>query len=126
MMDPEQYITYTTDDFILDEDFREIVRESDFTKRLKELFEALPEKKQEINLAIQILRGLYSGKHQQTDPRKQELWQQILRKQKKKVRLLYFRIAASLLLLISIGSGVYYFSVYQPNDRTDVINENPS
>jgi hypothetical protein len=125
-MDPEQYITYTTDDFILDEDFREIVRESDFTKRLKELLEALPGKKQEINLAYKIIRGLHSGKYQQTDPRKQELWQQILRKQKKKVRLLYFRIAASLLLLISIGSGVYYFSAYQPNDRTDVINENPS
>ena len=38
-MDQERFITYTTDDFILDEDFREIVRESASTDRLKELLE---------------------------------------------------------------------------------------
>ena len=105
-MNKEFFNMYTVDDFILDEDFREIVRESGSTDRLKELLESLPEKQHEINLAIQVLRGLHVEKFQQTDKRKQMLWQQIIQSQMRKIRFFYLRYAASLLLLIGIGSAV--------------------
>jgi transmembrane sensor len=123
-MDKEPYNTYTTDDFILDEDFRKIVRESGSNDRLKELLKALPDKKQEINLSVQILCGMHSELYHQSEPRKKELWTKIIQGQKKQVRLLYFRYAASILLLIGIGSGVFYLSTQKPADVV-VANEPP-
>ena len=76
-MDLENFRLYTTDDFILDEEFREIVRESDSIDQLKELLESLPEKRNEINLAVEVLRGLKVKAFQQSDLRKRELWQLI-------------------------------------------------
>jgi transmembrane sensor len=107
-MNLENFKLYTADDFILDEEFRDIVRESDTTDQLKELLESLPEKRIEINLAIQVLHGLQVKKFQQPEQRKKELWQFIHQSQKSKVRFLYFRVAASLLLLLGIGSAIYY------------------
>lgn len=125
-MNPEHFKIYTTDDFILDEAFREIVKNSGLNDQLKELLENLPEKKDEINLAAQILRGLHTEKFQQADNKKQELWQQIIQKQKRRVRLPYFRYAASLLLLIGIGSSVFYLATQKQVDEVIVANEPPS
>ena len=60
----ENFKLYSTDDFILDDDFREMVRESDSNNRLKELLERIPEKRREINLAAQIIRGLHPNPFQ--------------------------------------------------------------
>lgn len=125
-MNLEYFKTYTTDDLILDEDFRKIVRESSSDNRLKELLENLPEKREEINLAVQILRGLHSKSIHQTNKRKEELWQQILRQQKRQIRLPhYFKLAASFLLLIGIGSAVLYLTTYKHTEKV-VVSERPS
>ena len=113
---------YTTDDFVLDEDFREIVKESDSTDTLKKLLESLPERRREINLAVQIIRGLHVDKFQQSDKRKQELWQQIISSQNRQVRYLFFKVAASLLLLLGIGSSAFYFNTRLPIDNVIVAN----
>ncbi len=126
-MNLEYFKTYTTDDLILDEDFREIVRESSSDNRLKELLENLPEKREEINLAVQILRGLHSKNIHQANKRKEELWQQILRQQKKRIRLpFYLKLAASFFLLIGIGSAVLYLTTYKQSEKIIVSNEPPS
>lgn len=116
-MNPENFSLYTADDFIHDEDFREIVRESGRNDQLKELLESLPEKRIEINLAIQVIHGLQVEKFQQSDLRKRELWQMIQQSQKSKVRFLYFRVAASLLLLLGLGSAIYYNTLPKQMDK---------
>lgn len=112
-MNLEHLKTYTTDDFILDDDFRKIVQVGE-NDQLEQLLESLPEKKQEIKLAIQVLRGMQAGKFHQDKHRKLEFWQQILHKQKKEIRLSYFRYAAAILLLVGIGSGILYLANQQP------------
>jgi hypothetical protein len=54
----ENFKSFTTEEFVHDEYFREIVRESGSTNRLNQLLEDLPEKQHEINVAIQIISGL--------------------------------------------------------------------
>lgn len=112
-MNLEHFKAFTTDDFMLDDDFRKIVHEG-ANDQLDQLLESLPEKQQEIKLAIQILRGMQAGQFRQDKHQKLELWQQILQKQKKEIRLLYFRYAAAILLLMGIGSSILYLSNQQP------------
>ena len=116
-MNKEIFNLYTIDDFVLDEDFRQIVRESDNNDSLKELLEELPEKSLEIKKAVQVLRGLHVKKFQQHIQRKNELWQLIPQTQKKQIRLRYFRVAASFLFLIGIGSSIFYFTSNRQADK---------
>jgi len=127
MINREHFIAFTTDDFILDEEFREIVREDGLNTRLNELLEIMPDKVDEINLAVKILCGLRSKGIHQTNTRKQELWQQILQKQKRQILISnYLKIAASFLLLIGMGSSVYYFRYQKRVDQVIVLNAMPS
>jgi len=115
--------TYTTDDFILDDDFRKIVRESGSTEQLKELLESLPEKEEEINKAVQILQALQVEKFQQPYQRKRELWEDIIQTQKRSGIFRYFRYAASLLLLVGIGSAIFYTVNHNSSKEIIVANE---
>uniref|UniRef100_UPI003216DDAB FecR family protein n=1 Tax=uncultured Draconibacterium sp. TaxID=1573823 RepID=UPI003216DDAB len=127
MIDPKKYITYSTDDFILDEDFRKLVRNSDSNIQLNKFQESLPEKKEEIILAIQILQGLEAGKFHQPEHRKRELWHRIIRKNEKQYYLKYFKYVASILILISVGSVVLYLSTQErlsENVVSNVISSN--
>jgi transmembrane sensor len=106
-MDFEHFKLFTADDFVLDDDFRQMVREG-ANDQIKEIEKRYPEKQNDISLAVKILRGFESGSFHQDPARKKDLWNQIHQTQKKKNRLLYFRYAASLLLLIGIGASVLY------------------
>ena len=121
-MNPEHLNTYTTDDFILDEGFRKIIQHTDSNNKLDNLLTAFPEKKNEIDLAAQILKGLKPAEFHQEEDRQQELWQQILHQQKKQVRRLYFRYAASVLLLVGIGSAAYYFATQKQEAKVVAID----
>lgn len=125
-MDQKKYSTYTTDDFILDDDFVEMVKKSRSNDQLAELLEHLPEKKDEINLAARIVRGMYAGKFQQAEHKKHESWQQILHEQTKTIRLSYLKYAAAFLLLVGIGSSVLYLSIQRPDNLAIVETENSS
>ncbi len=108
-MNLENFKTYTTDDFILDEEFRKIIQESQ-TDGLGELMKTLPEKSRDMKLAAKILREMRPRMFHQPEDRQKELWQQILREQKNKIRILYFSYAASFLLLVGIGSAIFFLS----------------
>ncbi|MCX6222890.1 MAG: FecR family protein [Bacteroidia bacterium] len=125
-MNLEHFKLYTTDDFIFDDDFRKIVQESGHSDRLKVLLENLPEKRNEINIAVHVLRGLHVERFHQPYQRKKDLWHQILQAQKKQVRFMYFRYAASLLLLIGVGSAVLYIAAKKNVDKVIVANNPPS
>jgi len=122
-MNQKNFHLYSTDDFILDEDFRKIVKESGFSDRLKELLERLPEKKYEINLAVKILQSLQVEDFQQISQRKAELWDNIIQEQKRKVRFFYLRVAASLLLFLGIGSALFYIANPKIKKEIAIVNE---
>jgi transmembrane sensor len=108
-MDTKLYRTYTTEDFVLDENFRKIIKgKLGSNKFLEKLHEKLPEKTQEIDLAVNILRELNSEKHFHSSDQKLELWREIIQLQKRRVQLQFFRYAAAGLLLLGIGSSTFY------------------
>lgn len=117
---------YSAEDFILDEDFRKVVREPYSSGRLKRIMENLPEKQDEINIAIEVLNGLLVEKFQQHAKRKQETWRNIVRTQKSRVLSIHLRVAASLILMIGIGSAALYFSRAQKIDNVISTVELPS
>ena len=123
-MKTECFATYSTEDFILDKDFIELVRTPDDGKRLKDLIESLPEKRYEINLAAEVIRGLEVAKYEQSDKRKNELWQQIVSKQKKHVQFTFIKYAAAILLLIGTGSTFYLLNTKSPKSELAIKNNN--
>jgi len=121
MKDLEHYKSCSQDDFIVDEEFRELVRDADSSDRLAEFIRKLPEKSDEINLAVKIIKGLQLHPIKQSPEKKEELWLEILLEQKKKPQFaLLFSVAASLLLLIGLGSAIFYFSVEKSNKQVIV------
>ena len=103
------YRTYTAEDFVLDENFRKIVKGEWGSKRfLEKLIEQLPEKSEEIELAVNILQELNTEKLLHSSDHKRRLWQQIVQQQKRRLRLQFYRYAATGLLLIGIGSASFF------------------
>ena len=122
-MNLKNFNLYTADDFIMDEEFIDIVRNSDSSDQLKELLESLPEKRDEINLAVQVLHGLSVGKFHQPFQMKQKFWQSIVQTQKREIRMRWIRIAASLLLFIGSGSAIYYLAIPEKVKFVAAVNE---
>lgn len=123
-MNLDFYKTYTTEDFILDEDFREMVRDLSDSHRLRELLESLPEKQAEMQLAAQIINNLNVEKLKQSPKRKKELWQEIVKKQKRRRNLFLLRCAASVLFLIGAGFLTTIMINWEPFDETLIAKEN--
>lgn len=117
---------HSAEDFILDEDFRKVVREPYSSGRLKKIIENLPEKQNEINIAIEVLNGLHVEMFQELAKRKQETWRNIVRTQKRRSLSIYFRVAASLALVVGIGISGFYFSRVQKFDNVLSAVELPS
>lgn len=106
----ECFANYTAEELILDNDFIEIVRNPERMGELEDLVESFPEKRYEINLAVEVVRRLHVTKFQQPVHRKKELWNQIVTKQKKHIHFTYIRYAAAILFLIGAGSAFYFFN----------------
>lgn len=108
-MGTKHYTNYTTEDFILDENFRKIINgKLSSQKFAKKLIERFPEKREEIELAVSILHELKAEKHIDSYVHKQGIWQKILQQQKRRVRLQFLRYAATGLLLLGIGSVTFF------------------
>ncbi len=85
--------------------------------------ENLPEKKDQINRAVQILQALQVKELKQPYKRKRELWEEILQTQKRTVLFRYFRVAATLLLLVGLGSIIFYTVTPKSVKEILVVNE---
>jgi len=108
-MDFYHYNSYDAEDFILDEEFREIVN-GGFVS-IEDLKDRVPFKRREIDLAVEMLTRLQNMEFQPAPERKLEQWNTILKKQKKSVRLRFFKYAAAILLIAGSGSIlVYHFN----------------
>ena len=119
-MKTECFKTYTTEDFILDKDFIELVRTQDDGIKLKDFIECLPEKRYEINLAIEVIRGLEVAKFKQPDNRKNELWQQIVKNKKRHIQLSFIKYAAAILFLLGTGSTLFFLKSKSPDSQLAV------
>lgn len=125
MLNLQKFNSYLAEDFILDDDFREIVRSSLFNNDLNDLLENLPEKKDEIDLAISVLQGLETRLYPQSEERKAELWNELLKTQQVKSSIpMWFKIAASFLLLISIQLFFYFMPDHRLGQDEVASNEN--
>jgi ferric-dicitrate binding protein FerR (iron transport regulator) len=110
----EKYLRYTTDDFVMDDDFREwaLARSSsDLAPEWQNFIMQHPEKKAEIEEAVFILKG-FSSIQDTTVPEKriQDLWNKI--NQKKTVRISvisqpFMRYVAVFVVALFIGSMGY-------------------
>lgn len=117
-MKTESYKTYSIEDFIFDEEFRDLLSKPDVEDRIEELIESMPEKRYEINMAVKVIRGLHVTKFQQTSQRKNELWQQIVKKQKKHIQFAYLKYAAVIILLL--GSASTFYMLTSKTTRTEL------
>jgi len=77
-MDTEHFKTFSAEDFIIDKDFRMILKNPFADKMLEEFIIKIPEKKQEILLAAGILKELNTQTFTQLAERKKDLWHEIL------------------------------------------------
>lgn len=122
-MKTESFAKYSAEELILDKDFRELVQNSDKENILNDLLEKHPEKRYEITLAIEIIKGLGVTTFHQSDNRKKELWKQIEKKQRKRIQFSFIKYAAAILILLGTGSFFYFFRSSTPETEF-VINEN--
>ncbi len=108
-MEIKHYSDYTTEDFVLDEKFRKIIKSRlGSQKFLEKLIEKLPEKSEEIELAVRILHELKTEKHIHSFVYKQQAWQNICQQHKHYVRLQFLKYAAIFLLLLGMGSTTFF------------------
>ena len=112
-MDLHHFNTYSSEDFLIDGDFLEIV--SGGPGAIEGLKEKFPLKRFEIELAIEMLNSLQHPEFKQLPEIKLEQWNRILKKHKKKSRLKWFKYAASLLMIIGSGTFAFFHFRQPPN-----------
>ena len=117
-MNFEKYKTFTAQDFIFDEHFREILAgKSEPNYSIAALKEALPEKSVEIDLAVNMIKDLNVTVFENSDTRKSELWGKLVTKRSREIRLNLLRYTAVVFLVI--GSGFFTLHLSQNKSAID-------
>jgi hypothetical protein len=112
----DNYKHYQTEDFALDDDFIKLAKGFSVDgNTLDQLKSHLPEKRKEISLAVEILKGLITNKDELNNERKELLLTRIFQANQKQFRLVFIKYAASILLLIGLGFSLnYLFLIVNP------------
>ena len=111
-MSYEKYIHFSTEEFILDENFMQWVlhpnQENDFY--WKEFLQNHPEKKQKVKEAFSILKSIRAVEPTVSTERLEQVYQnaRIAAKPTRKIGWMVTKIAAVFLLLVSIGGLLFY------------------
>ncbi|MEN6455245.1 MAG: FecR family protein [Prolixibacteraceae bacterium] len=108
----KKYESLEVVDLVLNDDFRQLVREKG-NVNLHEFIEGAAGNEQNIRMASDILLGLNINQRQSLDL-KYRLWMRIRDNHRKAKSFVILRYAAVLLLMISLGTGVFYF-IKQPS-----------
>ena len=117
-MNFDNYKTFTAQDFIFDEHFREILAgkwEPDYS--IAALKADLPEKSVEIDLALNMIKDLNVTVFENSDTRKSELWGKVVTKRSREIRLNLLRYTAVVFLVI--GSGFFTLHLSQNKSAID-------
>lgn len=116
-MNFEKYKTFTAQDFVFDDHFREILAGKLAPNySLEQLKEDIPEKSLEIDLAVHIIKNLDVTVYEISDTRKSELWSKIITKRSREIRLNLLRYAA--VFIFFIGSG--FFTLFLSHDKSAI------
>lgn len=111
-MSYEKYIHYTTEEFVLDENFMQWVLHPNQERDLfwKEFLQSHPEKKQQIKEASILILSIRVVEPAISSERLEQIYQnaRLTSKPVRKIGWMVAKIAAVFLLLISIGSVWYY------------------
>lgn len=112
----EKYIQYSTDDFVMDDDFRAWVigrSTSGLALKWQTFVNHHPEKKEDIQKAVFILKGFYSIKEAEvSDDRIHELWSRINKPKLVRMRMfprIFLQYAAVFVFALLIGAMGYRF-----------------
>ena len=117
-MNFDNYKTFTAQDFIFDEHFREILAgkwEPNYS--IAALKKDLPEKSVEIELAVNMIKDLNVTVFENSDTRKSELWGKVVTKRSREIRLNLLRYTA--LVFLVIGSGFFTLHLSQNKSAID-------
>lgn len=115
-MNPDKYRSFTTEDFILDEDFQKLAKGTTINGQTMDWFKAqLPEKTKEIAFAEEIVVGLVTPKENIPTEKKTEILQSILSQRKPKTRYLFLKYAAAIALFVGISTTIYFYSATKPD-----------
>jgi ferric-dicitrate binding protein FerR (iron transport regulator) len=116
-MNIDHYKSFSTEDFILDDNFSKLTRGQSVDGITLDQFKSLlPEKNKEIAFAIEIRNGLTTKKKATSTERKAEMLNEILHSRKHTFIRPIFRYAAAVLLIIGLGiSSLWLF-----NSQTDI------
>lgn len=117
-MNFEKYKTFTAQDFVFDDHFRDILAGKitpDYS--LAQLKEDLPEKSLEIDLAVNIIKDLDVTVYENSDTRKLELWGKVVAKRSREIRLNLLRYTAVVFLVM--GSGFFTLFLSQSKSAID-------
>lgn len=108
-MDIERYKEFSADDFVLDENFVELVTgKFDPLNSVELLKNELPEKSLQIDLAVEVVKSLQSSDEDQPADRILELWKDVINERGRQIRLQIFRYAAAVFFAVGIGSLALY------------------
>jgi len=130
MRKSDKYKDYTTEEFLLDNDFLNWVLfpnpESD--RFWREFIQDYPEKRERINEAVFIIKSIRAVEPQISQQRLDNLYYKIspLRFAARKRYLNFFRIAAMFILLTSITGILYYFSSVKYSPPLEIYDNNLS
>ncbi len=114
-MDPKKtkYENFDVADLVLHDDFCRLVLEEE-GKALEDLIGDHPEHRDNILLASKIVKGIQRKKKTLSLPRKYQLWVRIRNAHRRERTFRIYRYAAVFLLMLAIGSGVFYFGTWKP------------
>jgi hypothetical protein len=110
-MNPDKYRSFTTEDFILDEDFQKLAKGNTIDGQTVDwLKDQLPEKAKEIAFAQKVINGLITPKESIPMEKKIAVLHTVLSQRKPKTRYLFLKYAAAIVLLVGISTTLYYYS----------------
>lgn len=114
-MNYEKYIHFSTEDFILDEDFMQWVLHPNQENDLywKEFLQNHPEKKQQVKEASTVILSIRATEPTVSSERLEQVYQnaRLAAKPVRKIGWMMAKIVAVFLLLVSIGGFLYYMTI---------------
>jgi hypothetical protein len=116
-MNFEKYKTFTAHDFVFDDHFREILAgklEPNYS--LAQLKEDLSEKRKEIDLAVNMIKGFNVTVYENSDTRKSELWGKVVTRRRREIRLNLLRYTAVVFFVV----GSSFFSLYLTQNKSAI------
>ncbi len=107
-LEKKKYESFEVVDLVLNDDFRQLVLKKG-DANLPDFIEGAAAHQQNIRQASKIILGLYIKKNPQPLDLKYRLWMRIRSNYRKRKSFTILRYAAMLLLMVSIGTGTFYF-----------------